>query len=102
MAVKLITRNKQSYEEIIKELKLPTLKERRNTLSLNFAKNCTLNEKTNNMFIKNKQVHKMKLRIKEKYHIKIARTERTKNSPLVFMTKQLNKHHEEQRKIFSV
>ena len=102
MAVKLITRNKQSYEENIKEPKIPTLKERRNALSLNFAKNCLSNEKTKNMFIKNKQTDKMKLRIKKKYHIKRTRTERTKNSPLVFMTKQLKKKHKEKRKIFQV
>ena len=41
VAVKLITDtgNKNSYEENLKELKLPTLKERRNIQSLNFAKN---------------------------------------------------------------
>ena len=58
MAVKLIIRKKQAYEENIKEPKLPTLKERRNALSLNFAKDCISNEKTKNLFIKNKQTHK--------------------------------------------
>ena len=45
VAVKLIIRNKNTYEENLNELKIQTLKERRNTLSLNFAKNCLLNEK---------------------------------------------------------
>ena len=100
VAVRLITQNKNTYEENIEELKLPTLKERRNTLSLNFAKKCLVNEKTENMFRKNKPIHKMKLRHREKYSIKKARTERMKNSPLVFMTKQLNKYNEDQKRIF--
>ena len=100
VAVKLITQNKNTCEENIKGLKLPTLKERRNTLSLNFAKNCLVNEKTKNMFIKNKQIHKMKLRHREKYKIKKARTERMKNSPLVFMTKQLNQYNEDKERMF--
>ena len=50
------------------------------------------------MFRKNKPIHKMKLRHREKYNIKKARTERMKNSPLVFMTKQLNKYNEDQKK----
>ena len=102
VAVKLIIRNKNTYEENLNELKIQTLKERRNTLSLNFAKNCLLNEKTKNMFIKNKQAHTMKLRKSEKYQIKRTRTERMKNSPLVFMTKQLNQDNEERSRIFKV
>ena len=42
----------------------------------------------------------MKLRSKEKYQKKKASTERMKNSAVVFMTKPLNTHKEEQRKIF--
>ena len=37
VAVKLITGIKNSYEENLQELKLPTLKERQNIQSLNFA-----------------------------------------------------------------
>ena len=44
VAIKLITRNKNTYEENLKELKIPTLKERRDTLSLNFAKQNLLND----------------------------------------------------------
>ena len=54
------------------------------------------------MFIKNKQAHTMKLRKSEKYQIKRTRTERMKNSPLVFMTKQLNQDNEERSRIFKV
>ena len=51
---------------------------------------------------KNKQAHNMKLRKREKYQIKGTRTEIMKNSPLVFMTKQLNQHNEERSRIFKV
>ena len=102
VAVKLITRNKNTYEDNLKDLKLPTLKERRNILSLKFAKNCLFNEKTKNMFKKNKQTHNMKLRNREKYKVNRTRTERMKSSPLVFMTKQLNQDHENKRKILKI
>ena len=50
------------------------------------------------MFKKNIKIHRMKLRRKEKFMIKMSRTKRLKNSAIEHMKRQLNKEHEDNRK----
>ena len=100
VASKIILGTYNSYEERLKELNLPTLKERRNMLSLRFANKCLKNEKTKQMFSRNTKIHKMNLRKKEHFFIQKAKTERLKKSALLHMTRQLNKQKEDHRRIF--
>ena len=64
VAVKIITEGKFSYKEGLKELKLPTLKQRRENLTTNFAKKCASNPRTKNMFAQKEKKHIMQLRKK--------------------------------------
>ena len=98
VAVKLISKKDIPYKEKLIELGLPSLKERRNQLSVNFAKKCIKHERTKSMFKKNIKIHRMKLRRKEKFMIKMSRTERLKKSAIEHMKRQLNKEHEDNRK----
>ena len=102
VAVKLIMGQETKYEESLNILKLTSLKERRDLLSVNFAKKCLHNEKTKTIFKTNIKTHKMKLRKTEHYNVKHAKTVRMKQSAIINMTKQLNKHHEEKKKIFKL
>ena len=66
------------------------LHERRERLSLSFAKKCLKHEKFSNMFPKNVNGSVMKIRNKEKYFVNQARTERFKNSSITFLQRKLN------------
>ena len=46
---------------------------------------------------KKTNLHRMKLRRKEKFKIKLSRTERLKKSAIEHMKRQLNKDHEDNR-----
>ena len=70
VSVRLIMGKYDSYEESFKSLKLQSLKERRNLLSVNFAKKCLKNENTKSIFKKNTKVHKMNLRKTPKFRVK--------------------------------
>ena len=61
VAVRLIMGKYDSYEESLKSLKLQSLKERRNLLSVNFAKKCLKNENTKSIFKKNTKVQSSEL-----------------------------------------
>ena len=50
VASKIILGTYNSYEERLKELNLPTLKERRNMLSLRFANKCLKTKRPNKCF----------------------------------------------------
>ena len=64
VAVKIITEGKFSYKEGLKELKLPTLEQRRENFTHNFAKKCASNPRTKNMFAQKEKKHIMQLRKK--------------------------------------
>ena len=89
------------YEESLDILKLTSLKERRNLLSVNFAKKCLSNEKTKSIFIINTKTHNMKLRKTEYFNVNHAKTVRLRKSAIINMTKQLNKQHEERKVTFN-
>ena len=69
VATRIILGNNYSYEDRLSELKLPTLTDRKNELSLKFANKCLKQEKTKQIFQINSKIHKMTLRKKRKNHL---------------------------------
>ena len=98
-AMKVIFKNDyQSYEKSLKILKMEKLQDRRERLSLSFAKKCLKHEKFSNMFPKNLSDATMKIRNREKYFVNQARTERFKNSSIPFLQRKLNESAKQERK----
>ena len=96
--VKLILGKKyKTYRQALLLLNLSTLEDRRDTLSIRWAKKCTENEEVAHMFPLNKKKHKYNTRKKEKYIVFKANTERMKISPIIYMQHLLNKEYEETR-----
>ena len=93
MAVRLISDSKESYKNVLKDLNLETLKDRRNKLSESFAEKCVKHDRNKVMFKKNKRIHKMKLRNVEKYRVKNVRTARLQRSSIMNMSRHLNLKH---------
>ena len=95
---KMILKNKYtSYQDSLLKLNLPTLEERRNELSLKFAKKCLHSEKFKDLFPENPP-HQINTRNYEKYQIPHCLTERMKHSGLMHMKYQLNTDHNMNRK----
>ena len=69
---------------------MDTLEDRREILSLKFAKKCLENEKMKNMFPLNEKSHQMNTRKGEKYRVQYSNTERLKNSAITYMQNLLN------------
>ena len=89
VALKIILQDKYiNYSHALKVTGLPTLKARRNKLSLNFAKNCLKNEMTSDMFPRNNNV--VNTRQHEQYYVPHAKTERFARSAIPYMARQLN------------
>ena len=95
VAVKIILDGKYSYKESLNILNIPTLKARRESLTVRFANNCLKNEKSRNMFKLNTTRLNMKLRHKQKYKEIHSKTSRLYNSALPYMTRILNKQNKE-------
>ena len=94
----IILKGTHSYKESLEILNLPTLKERRETLTAKFANKCLKDEKSKNMFKNNTSRYNMKLRHKRKFNEAQSKTKRFDNSPLQYMTRILNKENEEKEK----
>ena len=93
----MILKNKYtSYQDALLKLNLPTLEERRNELSLKFAKKCLASEKFKDLFPENKP-QQIQTRNYEKYQVPHCHTERMKRSGLIHMKNQLNTEHNENR-----
>ena len=71
------------YSDGLKNLKLDSLKKRREKICLKFAKNCIQNDKVRSMFPRNKKNHKMKTRSPNVFQIQKAKTKRYKKSAMV-------------------
>ena len=100
MAVRLIMgKNYKNYRQSLKDLKLKTLKKRRDILSLRFAKNCLRNEKMKHLFPFKKSKHNMKIKNKRKFQTKQINSKRYEKSAVPFMTQLLNSEEEMKRKI---
>ena len=81
----------QSYFESLTLLNLQTLKSRRDTLTLRFAKQSLADGKLREYFPLRRKQHAMKTRKNEKYRVFKAHTQRYLNSPIISMQRQLNK-----------
>ena len=78
-AVRIIMgENYISYNQSLIKLEIESLKDRRESLCLNFAQKCTKNPRTKYMFPNNKNMHTMETRKREKYKVDHANTERLK------------------------
>ena len=78
------------YQQSLAKLGIEKLSERREQLCLNFAKKCLRNQKTAQMFPENLKTHHMKTRIPDRYKVFHAKTERFKNSAIIYMQNLLN------------
>ena len=80
-ALKIILGSKyENHKKALNVLNLDTLEDRREILSLKFAKKCLENDKMKNMFPLNEKRHQMNMRKIEKYKVQYSNTERLKNS----------------------
>ena len=82
----------KGYKNALEKLDLPTLEERRKALCLKFALNCINNEKSMTKFELNEKAHEMKTRNSEFIKVQFAKTERLKNSPIIYMQKLVNEY----------
>ena len=89
-AVRIIDKNYKSYEDSLLKLNLKTLLERRNFLSLKFAKKCITHPKMKIFFPLNNTHTGMETRHSEKFLVTHANTERFKISAIPFMQRLLN------------
>ena len=90
-AVRLIMGGQyENYKKSLSLLKLQTLETRRKELCLNFAKKCLKTPRMKQMFPLNMKKHSMKTRNMQKYKIQLAKSERLKRSPLIYMQTLLN------------
>ena len=90
-AVKVILGNNfENYEDALTKVNLPKLSDRRSELCLKFAKKCTQNEKTEDLFPLKRKVHDMEMREPEKFVVNHANTERLKKSAIPNMQRMLN------------
>ena len=91
-AVKIILNNEYTtYEKALEELMLAKLSDRREKLCLKFAKNCTINPFTYDLFPKNVS-SAMQTRNRERYQVTRGNTDRLMDSAVPYMQKLLNKH----------
>ena len=77
------------------ELNLANWTERRRHLCLTFAKRTLANPKVNRMFPIRKENRQQKRRHTEKITVFIAKTERLRNSSILYMQRMLNKDNKQ-------
>ena len=69
---------------------MESLEDRRRKLCLKFAKNCLKNEKMKQIFPLGNKKHSMNTRLKEKFKVNKANTERYRKSAIPYMQNLLN------------
>ena len=79
-----------NYENALIQLNLQNLEERRQELSLKFAKSAIKYENMTDLFPMHNKEHNMTTREGEKYHVNFSNTERLKNSSIQTMQTYLN------------
>ena len=106
VALKIILdTNYKSYENALNFLELDNLKDRRQHLSLGFARKCLRNPKMKNLFPLNNRTHPMIPRHYEHFQVFKANTDRYRESPIIHMQNQLNndiKRRLEQDKLWKI
>ena len=90
-ALKVILKDDyQNYKDALKLTNLQSLDERRDAISVKFAKNCLNNRNFSKLFPLKNQNHVMKVRHPLKYQVNKANTERYKCSSIPYMQRLLN------------
>ena len=90
-ALKVILKEEYDcYENALKITKIESLDDRREAMTLKFAKKCLNNENYSKLFPLNRIKHGMIMRYPMKYAVKRANTERLKRSSIPYMQKLLN------------
>ena len=98
-AMRLIMGNKyQGYKAALQQMKLESLKDRREKMALNFAKKSLKMENFCKLFPLNHPKHLMKKRDQEKYFVTSANTERYRKSAVPFLQRLLNDDYRKQKK----
>ena len=89
-ALKIILKEQYiTYDQALETLMLASLSERRKKLCLKFAKNCTKNNLTSELFPLNPPT-KSRGKAKEKYKVTHANTARYQDSPVPYLQRLLN------------
>ena len=88
----------QGYEKALIDLKIDSLKERREKMALKFAKKSLKDEKFSTFFQENKNNFEMKTRNSNKYVVNHANTERYRKSAVPFLQRLLNEDYIKQKK----
>ena len=83
----------ENYQNALNILQMDTLFQRREFLTLNYAKKCITHPKMKHLFPPNNRTHPMNVRKYEKFQVTHANTERFKNSPILYMQKLLNSEY---------
>ena len=86
----VLKQNYISYENALMKLDLDSLDERRNNLTIRFAKSGIQHNKLNDLLPKNKKLHTMQKRNNEKYKVTFSNTARLKKSSIITMQTKLN------------
>ena len=81
----ILGENYTTFDDALETLMLAKLSDRREKISLKFAKNCANNELTKELFPLNNS------RCKEKYRVTHANTDRLKDSAVPYLQQLLNK-----------
>ena len=88
---KLVLKEKYlSYEDSLIKLNLDPVSQRRQALSLKFAKDGLKYEQLKDLLPVNMKEHNMKIRKSEKYKVNFANTERLKNGSVIMMQNYWN------------
>ena len=91
-AVKIILgKDYDGYEKSLGVLNMESLEQRRESIALKFVKNGLKNHNFSKLFPLRKVNHGMSARNSERYHVKIAKTGRFKDSAVPFLQRLLNK-----------
>ena len=88
----ILKENYTNYEEALETLMLAKLSDRREKLSLKFAKNCVKNELTSELFPLNNN------RNRDKFKVTHANTDRLKNSAVPYLQRLLNANQKNKEK----
>ncbi len=91
-AVKIILgKDYDGYEKSLGVLNMESLEQRRESMALKFVKNGLKNLNFSKLFPLRKAKHEMSFRNSERFHVKITKTRRHKDSAVPFLQRLLNK-----------
>ena len=86
----VLEENYLTYPKALETLRLQSLEQRRQILTLRFAKRSLSDGKLRDLFPQRKKQHDMETRLNEKYKVFHANTKRYQNSPILVMQRALN------------